>query len=69
MTIVPTALVTGASTGLGRAIAAGLAQAGYDLAVTALDARELSDAIEGLIEEKFQQKMRAGQQLNPMNRR
>lgn len=36
---------------------------------SALDARELSDAIEGLIEEKFQQKMRAGQQLNPMNRR
>jgi lambda family phage tail tape measure protein len=36
---------------------------------SALDARELSDAIEGLIEDKFQQKMRAGQQLNPMNRR
>ncbi len=41
MTTAPTALVTGASTGLGLAIAAGLARAGYDLAVTALDAREL----------------------------
>ncbi len=33
----PTALVTGASTGLGYAIACGLARAGYDLAVTSRD--------------------------------
>src|SRR5674476_805252 len=37
----PTALVTGASTGLGYAIACGLAQAGYDLAVTSRDAGRL----------------------------
>ncbi|MGH6727065.1 MAG: SDR family NAD(P)-dependent oxidoreductase [Pseudolabrys sp.] len=33
----PTAFVTGASTGLGYAIACGLAQAGYDIAVTSRD--------------------------------
>jgi NAD(P)-dependent dehydrogenase (short-subunit alcohol dehydrogenase family) len=37
----PTALVTGASTGLGYAIACGLARAGYDLAVTSRDAGRL----------------------------
>jgi NAD(P)-dependent dehydrogenase (short-subunit alcohol dehydrogenase family) len=36
-----TALVTGASTGLGYAIACGLAQAGYDLAVTSRDSARL----------------------------
>ena len=36
-----TALVTGASTGLGYAIACGLAQAGYDLAVTSRDTARL----------------------------
>ena len=38
MTSSRTALVTGASTGLGYAIACGLAQAGYDLAVTSREA-------------------------------
>lgn len=37
----PTAFVTGASTGLGYAIACGLAQAGYDLAVTSRDPARL----------------------------
>jgi NAD(P)-dependent dehydrogenase (short-subunit alcohol dehydrogenase family) len=37
----PTALVTGASTGLGYAIACGLARAGYDLAVTSRDTARL----------------------------
>jgi len=37
----PTAFVTGASTGLGYAIACGLAQAGYDLAVTSRDIARL----------------------------
>ena len=37
----PTALVTGASTGLGYAIACGLAQAGYDIAVTSRDVARL----------------------------
>jgi NAD(P)-dependent dehydrogenase (short-subunit alcohol dehydrogenase family) len=37
----PTAFVTGASTGLGYAIACRLAQAGYDLAVTSRDIRRL----------------------------
>ena len=37
----PTAFVTGASTGLGYAIACGLAQAGYDLAVTSRDTARL----------------------------
>jgi NAD(P)-dependent dehydrogenase (short-subunit alcohol dehydrogenase family) len=38
-----TALVTGASTGIGRAIALALGRAGYDLAVTDLDAAWLSE--------------------------
>ena len=37
----PTAFVTGASTGLGYAIACGLARAGYDLAVTSRDTGRL----------------------------
>ena len=37
----PTAFVTGASIGLGYAIACGLAQAGYDLAVTSRDVTRL----------------------------
>ena len=52
MTASPTALVTGASTGLGYAIACGLAQAGYDLAVTSreigrLDALLRDPAVQG----------------------
>jgi NAD(P)-dependent dehydrogenase (short-subunit alcohol dehydrogenase family) len=48
----PTALVTGASTGLGYAIACGLARAGYDLAVTSreperLDALLRDPAVQG----------------------
>jgi 2-deoxy-D-gluconate 3-dehydrogenase len=39
------ALVTGTSTGLGLAIAIGLAQAGYDLALTDLDAAMLKDTL------------------------
>jgi NAD(P)-dependent dehydrogenase (short-subunit alcohol dehydrogenase family) len=39
------ALVTGASTGLGLAIAVGLAKAGYDLALTDLDAAMLKEAL------------------------
>jgi NAD(P)-dependent dehydrogenase (short-subunit alcohol dehydrogenase family) len=39
------ALVTGASTGIGRAIALALGRAGYDLAVTDLDAAWLSDLV------------------------
>jgi len=38
-----TALVTGASTGIGRAIALALGRAGFDLAVTDLDAAWLAD--------------------------
>lgn len=41
MTARQTAFVTGASTGLGYAIACGLAQAGYDLAVTSRDVARL----------------------------
>jgi 2-deoxy-D-gluconate 3-dehydrogenase len=40
-----TAVVTGASTGIGRAIALALGRAGYDLAVTDLDAAWLSDLV------------------------
>jgi len=39
------ALVTGTSTGLGLAIAIGLARAGYDLALTDLDAAMLKDTL------------------------
>ena len=38
-----TALVTGASTGIGRATALALARAGFDLAITDLDANWLAD--------------------------
>jgi len=41
----PTAFVTGASTGLGYAIACGLARAGYDLAVTSRDAGRLDELL------------------------
>jgi NAD(P)-dependent dehydrogenase (short-subunit alcohol dehydrogenase family) len=52
MTSSPTAFVTGASTGLGYAIACALAQAGYDLAVTSreigrLDALLQDPAVQG----------------------
>ena len=40
-----TALVTGASTGLGLAIAIGMARAGYDLAVSARDAARLGELL------------------------
>jgi NAD(P)-dependent dehydrogenase (short-subunit alcohol dehydrogenase family) len=43
MSDIRTALVTGASTGLGRAIALALGGAGFDLAVTDLDAAWLAD--------------------------
>jgi NAD(P)-dependent dehydrogenase (short-subunit alcohol dehydrogenase family) len=43
MTDSRTALVTGASTGIGRAIALALGRAGFDLAVTDLDAAWLAD--------------------------
>ena len=38
-------MVTGASTGIGRAIALALGRAGYDLAVTDLDAAWLNDLV------------------------
>lgn len=41
----PTALVTGASTGLGREIALAMGRAGYDLAVTARDAASLRSLV------------------------
>jgi NAD(P)-dependent dehydrogenase (short-subunit alcohol dehydrogenase family) len=44
----PTAMITGASRGLGRALAAGLAREGYDLIIDARDAAAL-DAAAGLI--------------------
>jgi NAD(P)-dependent dehydrogenase (short-subunit alcohol dehydrogenase family) len=40
----PTALITGASRGLGRAVAAGLVQAGFDLIIDARDAAALDAA-------------------------
>jgi NAD(P)-dependent dehydrogenase (short-subunit alcohol dehydrogenase family) len=43
MTDSRTALITGASTGIGRAIAIALGRAGFDLAVTDLDAAWLAD--------------------------
>ena len=41
----PTALVTGASRGLGKAIAVALAQAGYDLAITAGTPEQIGAAV------------------------
>jgi NAD(P)-dependent dehydrogenase (short-subunit alcohol dehydrogenase family) len=41
----PRALVTGTSTGIGRAIALALAREGYDLAITELDAAALKDVL------------------------
>ena len=41
----PTALVTGASTGLGREIALAMARAGYDLAITALPDAALDEVV------------------------
>ncbi len=41
----PTALVTGTSTGIGKVIALALARAGYDLAVTEIDADRLGDLL------------------------
>ena len=42
----PTALVTGTSTGIGRVIALALARAGYDLAVTEIEAERLRDLLD-----------------------
>jgi 2-deoxy-D-gluconate 3-dehydrogenase len=47
-TSAPTALVTGASTGIGRVIALALARAGYDLAVTELEASALHSRLDEL---------------------
>jgi NAD(P)-dependent dehydrogenase (short-subunit alcohol dehydrogenase family) len=44
MTVNPTALITGASRGLGRALAAGLAQEGFDLIIDARGAAALDAA-------------------------
>lgn len=44
----PTALITGASQGLGRALATALAARGWDLVVTARDASGLADAVAAL---------------------
>jgi len=44
MTVNPTALITGASRGLGRALAAGLAREGFDLIIDARDAAALDAA-------------------------
>jgi NAD(P)-dependent dehydrogenase (short-subunit alcohol dehydrogenase family) len=41
----PTALVTGTSTGIGRVIALSLGRAGYDLAITEIDADQLRDLL------------------------
>ncbi len=41
----PTALVTGTSTGIGRVIALAMARAGYDLAVTEIRAEDLHDVL------------------------
>src|SRR5580700_324914 len=41
----PTALVTGTSTGIGKVIALALARAGYDLAITEIDADHLGDLL------------------------
>ncbi len=41
----PTALVTGTSTGIGRVIALAMARAGYDLAVTEIRAEDLHDLL------------------------
>jgi NAD(P)-dependent dehydrogenase (short-subunit alcohol dehydrogenase family) len=41
----PTALITGTSTGIGNVIARAMARAGYDLAVTELDAGQLDELL------------------------